>query len=174
MTTSATERPASDEYAPYFEQYVSLVPEGDVVARLGQQLDTTLRLLRAIDEDQANHRYAPDKWSIKEVIGHLIDAERIFAYRALRISRGDATPLAGFEQNDYVPNANSDARELADLAAEFACVRQSTLHLLKSLSDEAWLRRGVANDNEVSVRALAYMMAGHEAHHVQVIKSRYL
>lgn len=167
-------KPATDEYAPYYGKYTSLVPDGDILATLTQQIDATLALLRALPEEQGNHRYAPEKWSIKEVIGHLIDAERIFAYRALRIARGDTTPLPGFEQDGYITNGNFDVRQLADLAAEFETVRQSTLFLLRHLTDEAWLRRGVASDNPVTVRALAYMMAGHELHHVEILRSRYL
>lgn len=171
---AATTRPASGEYAPSYEKYIALVPEGDVVTRLAQQLETTLRLLRAIDEEQAGQRYAPDKWSIKEVFGHLTDSERVFAYRALRFARGDQTPLSGYEQDDYVRSANFDQQQLADLAAEYESVRRSTIQLLRSLTGEAWARRGKANETEVSVRALAYIIAGHEAHHVKVIKSRYL
>jgi uncharacterized damage-inducible protein DinB len=170
----AITRPASGEYAPYYEKYIALVPEGDIVATLGQQLDTTLELLEGIDESQANKRYAADKWSIKEVVGHLIDSERVFVYRAMRFARNDQTPLPGFEQDDYVRHAKFDDRQLAYLAQEFEYVRRGTIQLLAALSEEAWARRGTANDNEVSVRALAYIMAGHEAHHVQVLKTKYL
>ena len=171
---TAITRPVSGEYAPYYEKYIALVPEGDIVATLAQQLDTTLELLESIDESQANKRYAADKWSIKEVVGHLIDGERVFVYRAMRFARNDQTPLPGFEQDDYVRNARFDGRQLTDLAQEFEYVRRGTIQLLASLNEEAWARRGTANDNEVSVRALAYIMAGHEAHHVQVLKTRYL
>ena len=171
---AAITRPASGEYAPYYEKYIALVPEGDIVATLGQQLDATLELLEGIDEAQANKRYAADKWSIKEVVGHLIDSERVFVYRAMRFARNDQTPLPGFEQDDYVRHAKFDDRQLAYLAQEFEYVRRGTIQLLGSLSEEAWTRRGTANDNEVSVRALAYIMAGHEAHHVQVLKTKYL
>lgn len=167
-------KPAADEYASYYSKYTSLVPDGDIVTALAEQVETTLALLRTLTDEQGNSRYAPGKWSIKELIGHIIDAERIFAYRALRIARGDQTPLPGFEQDDYIPNANFDARQLADLAAEFETVRQSTLFLLRNLSEEAWLRRGVASDNPVSVRALAHIIAGHELHHMEILRSRYL
>ncbi|HEX9000196.1 MAG TPA: DinB family protein [Blastocatellia bacterium] len=165
--------PAKDEYAPYYEKYTSLVPEGDIVAALEQQPAATLALLRSLSEEQGNHRYAPEKWSIKELVGHVIDTERIFAYRALRIARGDTTPLPGFEQDGYITNGNFDARRLSDLAAEFETVRQSTLFLLRHLSDEAWARRGVASENEVTVRALAHIIAGHELHHLEILRSRY-
>lgn len=176
MTKSAAAmaRPDSSEHAPYFLRYTSLVPEGDIVDRLSSQMEQTLRLLRSIDENRANYRYAPDKWSIKEVLGHLIDGERIFAYRALRFARNDSNPLSGFDQDQFVEGANFDARDFSDLIDEFEHVRRSTIHMLKPLSDDEWLRRGVANDDEISVRALAHIMAGHELHHLQVLKTRYL
>jgi hypothetical protein len=167
-------KPAMDEYAPYYSKYTSLVPEGDIVATLTQQVDATLVLLRGLPEEQGSYRYAPEKWSIKELVGHVIDTERIFAYRALRIARGDTTPLPGFEQDGYITNGNFDGRQLSDLASEFETVRQSTLFLLKHLNDEAWLRRGVVSENEVSVRALAHIIAGHELHHLEILRSRYL
>lgn len=167
-------RPTSSEYAPYYERYVSMVPEGDIVATLAQQLESTLALLRSIDESQANKSYAPDKWSIKELVGHLIDSERIFAYRALRFARNDQTPLSGFEQDDYVDAAKFDARQLADLASEFEHVREGNISLFQSLSSEELSRHGAANEVDVSVRALAYIMAGHETHHMQILKTRYL
>jgi uncharacterized damage-inducible protein DinB len=169
-----TIRPGSGEYAEYYDSYISLVPDGDIVATLSNQLESTLALLRGIDESQANKRYEPDKWSIKELVGHMIDAERIFAYRALRFARNDQTPLSGFEQDDYVKGADFDGRSLADITNEFEHVRRSTISLFGSLSPEAYTRRGPANDVEVSVRALAYMMAGHEAHHMNILKTRYL
>lgn len=167
-------RPAGDEFAPDYEQYISLVPEGDIVTTLTRQLDSTLALLRGFDESQAGNRYAPDKWSIKELIGHVIDAERIFSYRALRFGRKDQTPLSGFEQDDYVRGANFDDRKLADLADEFEHVRRANICLFGSLSPDSWSSRGKANDVEVSVRALAYIMAGHVTHHMNVLTTRYL
>ena len=174
MTNVATTRPDASEYAPYYEKYISLVPAGEVVATLSEQLDETLALLRGLSEEQAGARYAPDKWSIKEVVGHVIDTERIFSHRALRFARNDQTPLPGYEQDDYVRAAGFDRRTLADIASEFEHVRRATLALLRSLDAEAWLRRGVANNNEVSVRALAHIMAGHVVHHMQIIRTRYL
>lgn len=167
-------RPPSDEYAPYYQKYISLVPEGDVVATLSQQLDTTLRLLRGIDESQADKRYEPGKWSIKELVGHLIDSERVFTYRALRFARNDQTPLPGFEQDDYVRGAAFGEQQLAELADEFEHVRRASICLFRSLGEDAWLRRGIANEAEVSVRALAYIVAGHAVHHMRVLKERYL
>jgi DinB superfamily len=176
MATSkaALARPSSGEYAPYYERYIALVAESDVVSTLERQLQSTLSLLRGLDEAQAGSRYAPDKWSIKELVGHLIDTERVFAYRAMRFARNDKTPLSGFEQDDFVRSADFDARQLNDLAEEFEHVRRANVHFFRALNEEAWSRRGTANDNDVTVRALAYIMAGHEAHHVNVLKTRYL
>ena len=174
MSRSAIDRPAPTEHAPYYERYVSLVPEGDIVATLSRQAEATLSLLNGIPEAQANSRYAPDKWSIKELVGHVIDSERIFAYRALRFARNDNTPLPGFEQDDYVANAAFSEIPLADLAAEFDSLRRTTVYMFKSLAADAWLRTGSANGDDVSVRALAHIIAGHELHHVSILRARYL
>ncbi|HYE16440.1 MAG TPA: DinB family protein [Pyrinomonadaceae bacterium] len=173
-SASSAERPGAGEHAPYYERYVSLVPDGDVVATLGRQFAETRALLEGISEEKAGSRYAEGKWSIKELVGHLIDAERVFAYRALRFSRGDTTPLPGFEQDDYVRAADFDSRTLRSLALEFEHVRASTILMLQGLGAEAWGRRGTASDSEVSVRALAYIIAGHELHHVRILRERYL
>ena len=167
-------QPATSEYAPYYGRYVSLVPEGDIIALLGQQLEETLDLLKGISDAKAQYRYAPDKWSIKELIGHIIDSERIFAYRALRFSRNDGAPLAGFEQDDYVRYGGFNDRPMADLVEEFEYVRRVNIHMLRSFDEQAWERRGIASEAEVSVKALAYIIAGHERHHLQVLKTRYL
>ncbi len=167
-------RPDSTEYAPYFEKYIALVPDGDIAVTLGRQIEDTLSLIRGLSEAQGDLRYAPGKWSVKEVIGHLIDAERIFAYRALRFARDDSTPLPGFDENRYVANAGFGSRSLADLADEFEYTRKSNVHLFKHLDADSWLRRGAANDNEISVRAIAYVIAGHELHHVGILRTRYL
>ncbi len=169
-----TTRPDSTEHAPYFAKYISLVPDGEIIATLGKQIESTLGLLRGLSEAQGDLRYAPGKWSVKEVIGHLIDTERIFAYRAMRFARNDRTPLPGFDENSFVANADFGARSLSDLIEEFECVRESSLYLFKHLDDEAWSRRGVANENEISVRALAWNTAGHELHHLGILRSRYL
>src|SRR5215210_5029108 len=145
-------KPEADEYAPYYGKYVSLIDDDDVVAALEGQLNATVACLRGLSEEQGNHRYEPGKWSVKELVGHIIDAERIFAYRALRIARGDQTPLPGFEQDGYIANADFNAATLADLKTEFELVRRSNLAMFKHLSDEAWLRRGTASDNPISVR----------------------
>jgi len=174
MSEQTINRPEQTEYNPYYEKYVSLVPTGDIVETLSRQIEETLALLRSIDEARAVYRYEPDKWSIKQVVGHVCDTERIFAYRALRFARGDQTPLPGYDQDEYVLSANFDARTLADLAAEFERIRAATVALFRSFHAEAMQRRGKANDNEVSVRALAHIIAGHELHHVQVLRTRYL
>lgn len=175
MSTSITAtQPDANEYAPYYGKYISLVPMGDVVATLRRQLEDTLSLLRGLSEDQADSRYAPGKWSIKEVVGHILDTERIFGHRAFRFARNDQQPLPGFEQDDYVRAADFSRRPLSDLIAEFEHVRRANLYLFGSLDEAAWLRRGTASDNEVSVRALAYIMAGHEQHHMRIIRERYL
>lgn len=174
MSQAAAAKPAPTEHAPEFSKYVTLVPEGDIIQTLEQQIENSLSLLRTIPSDKANFRYAPDKWSVKELLGHLIDSERIFSYRALRFARNDQTPLPGYEQNDYVREGDFDSRNLADMAEEFATLRRATIQLFRPLNETEWLRHGKANENDVSVRALAYIIAGHELHHMEVLRSRYL
>jgi uncharacterized damage-inducible protein DinB len=174
MSAQIATRPEQSEYLPYYHKYVALVPTGDVIETLTRQSADTLALLGGLDEAQGNHAYEPGKWSIKGVVGHVIDTERIFAYRALRFARNDQTPLPGYDQDDYGRVANFDARTLASLAKEYASVRAATIALFRSLDDEALQRRGQANDAEVSVRALAHIIAGHELHHVGIIRERYL
>ncbi len=166
-------RPQPGEYAPYYERYISLITGEDILATLDQQRRETMLLLSGRDEEDGDFRYAPDKWSAKEVLGHLCDTERVFAYRALRISRADATPLEGFEQDDYVRNGPFASRPLSDLIEDFIAVRRATLSLLRNLDEAAWLRRGVASNNEITVRALAYIIAGHELHHRQILAEKY-
>jgi len=170
----ATHRPDPSEFAPYYGKYVGLVPDGSVVDSLETQIRETSALLRSVPDARAHHRYAPGKWSVKEVVGHLADSERVFAYRALRFSRNDDTPLQSFDENRYAASAGFDARPLEDIASEYAAVRQATLALFRGLSDEAWLRRGIASENPVSVRALAWIIAGHELHHRKILVERYL
>jgi hypothetical protein len=174
LTTASATRPEKSEFLPYYERYIGLVPEGDVVASLVSQMNETQELLRSLPASVATYRYAPDKWSVNEVVGHMIDSERQFAFRALRFARNDATPVPGFEQDDYVRSANFDAYPLADLASELEAVRQSTVFLFRHMDDAAWMRRGIANNAEVSVRALAYIIAGHELHHRAILSARYL
>lgn len=174
MTETTIHRPADDEYLPHFARYISLVPEGDIRVLLAKQNESTLALLRGLSESQGGYRYAPGKWSIKELVAHLSDAERIFAVRALRFARADETPLPGFEENDYVENGSFDHFPLADIVSGFENVRRATVSLFRLMSTEASKRRGKANNAEISVRALAYVIAGHELHHLNVLRTRYL
>src|SRR6266446_3985126 len=171
LTTSFS-RPQAGEYNPYYDRYISLVGSDDIVKLLEQQAPQTAAHFKTADA-KADYRYAPGKWSVKEVLGHVNDTERIMAYRALRIARGDQTPLAGFEQDDYVRGGNFAERTLANLAQEFGLVRAATIALFRSLQKDAWQRRGVANKNEVSVRALAFIVAGHALHHRLILEERY-
>lgn len=164
--------PAADEHNPYYGKYIALVGP-DSLAALESQARSTAAFLAAVPEEKGNYRYAEGKWSVKEVIGHLADGERVFAYRALRIGRADTTELPGFEENDYVPAGKFDRRTLADIAAEFASVRAATLTLARSFDADALLRRGSANNSPVSVRALVAIIAGHELHHVGLLRERY-
>jgi DinB superfamily len=176
MTSNATAstRPQPGEYTPYYDRYVSLVPANDVLAALEDQRREMLLLLCGRTEADGDLRYAPDKWSLKEVLGHMNDTERIMSYRALRISRGDATPIEGYEQDDYVRNGPFARLPLADLIEDYIAVRRATVSLFRNLDEAAWSRRGVANKNEVTVRALAYIIAGHELHHRRIIEEKYL
>ena len=172
--TLAIPRPDASEYAPHYEKYVSKVPDGHLLEILEDQRQETQDLLGGITEGRALHRYAPGKWSIKEVVGHVTDAERVFSYRALRFARGDRTPLPGFDEQVYAPAGKFDARPLPDLAAELDAVRRATIALFAGLDAEALARRGPADNKEISVRALAYIIAGHERHHVGILRERYL
>jgi hypothetical protein len=172
-TTPLHSAPAASEYAPYYAKYVALI-EGDALGALRAQLEEINALPRRFAEAGAAAAYEPGKWSVKELVGHLLDTERVFAYRALCFARGDRTPLPGFDQDEYVRGAGFNRRKLADIAAEFAAVREATLRLFGSLDREAWARRGTANESEVSVRALAYIAAGHTAHHFRILRERYL
>jgi hypothetical protein len=174
LETARAARPAKSEFLPYYERYISLVPDGDVLSTLTAQMSETQALLRGLPASVAAYRYAPDKWCVNQLVGHVIDSERLFANRALRFARNDATPVPGFEQDDYVRNSTFDAYPLSELADELETVRQSTLFLFRHLGEEAWTRRGIANNAEVSVRALAYIIAGHELHHREILRSRYL
>jgi hypothetical protein len=166
-------RPETEGIAPHFVGYIDRVTESDPVAVLATQIDVTIGLLRGLSEADALKRYAPGKWSVKEVVGHLADTERILAYRALRIARGDETPLPGFDENAYIPPAKFDARPLADLLADLWTVRTASLALFKSFDADAWRRRGTASGKPISVHALGYIIPGHERHHVEVLKTRY-
>lgn len=166
-------RPEPGEYAPYYDRYISLIPGTDILGTLDAQRRQTLILLSGREEADGDIRYAPDKWSAKEVLGHVCDTERIFAYRMLRISRGDRTPIEGFEQDDYVRNGPFPKIALAEVIEDYIAVRRATLTLLRNLDEQAWTRRGIANKNEISVRALAYTSAGHELHHRRILEEKY-
>ena len=167
-------RPEKGEYAEYYERYISLVEENDIVAVLENQQTELLELFKQITEEKSRFAYAEGKWSIKEVIGHLTDGERIFAYRALRISRADQTPIEGFEQDGYIENSNFNNTKLSELTEELILTRKSNLIFFRNLTEEAWLRTGTASENPVSVRALAYIIAGHIRHHLKILNERYL
>ena len=169
-----TARPGVDEYAASFAGYVARIAEDeDIVATLASQLDQVLACLDRVSEARGDYRYAPEKWSVKEVVGHLSDTERVFAYRALRIGRGDATPLPSFDDQAYVSEVRAGDRSLADLAAEWGDVRRASIALFRHLPAAAWQRRGIASDQPISVRALAYIIAGHVRHHLEVLEARY-
>ena len=167
-------RPQPSEYDPYYERYISLVENDEIIGTLGAQPTKLQDLLTALPEEKGDFRYAEGKWSIKDLLGHLIDGERMFAYRLFRISRGDQTPIEGFEQDGYIENAHSGSRSFGDLLEEFTLLRRSTMILIKNLTDEDWGRLGTANNVSVSVRALIYIMAGHIEHHLAILKERYL
>ena len=172
MDTSILSRPDTTEYASSYEAYIGLVPDGNLLTLLERQIEDTVALLRDLSEAEAETRHAPYTWSIKEVVGHLIDCERIFGVRALRFARNDPTALPGFDENSYATIAHFDARPLGSLVQEFELVRRSHLLLFGGLDGEAWLRSGVANGHLVTVRALAYVIAGHERHHVNIVRKR--
>ena len=167
-------RPEPVEYDPYYERYISLVKGDEIVATLQQQPQDTRALLSPLSSQQAELRYAPGKWSVKEVLGHLSDTERILSYRALRIGRGDKTPIEGFEQDDYVPNGRFDKRTLEDLLDEFMTIRAATVQLFSHFDRVAAERLGTANQKQISARALAYIIAGHELHHRRILQEKYL
>ncbi|WP_059173792.1 DinB family protein [Bacillus sp. FJAT-27445] len=167
-------RPGQGEYATNFEPYIALIPEGDIVSILERQGEETDILLKGLSETQATFKYGESKWSIKEVLGHMADSERVMSYRLLTIARGDEVLLPGFEENDFVRNAGFHRNSLEELLANFAAVRTATLHLVRSLDEEAWTRKGNANGYMVTVRALAAIIAGHELHHRKILMERYL
>ena len=167
-------RPEAGEYAPYYGRYIDLVADtSDAIRTLARQQDLVNHALAPLDDNQASQRYAAGKWSVKEVLGHMLDAERIFAYRLLRIARGDETPLAGFDENAYVPAGHFDARSLTDLLGEWRSVRAATIAMVRGLPEDAWTARGHASGQPVSARALLYIIVGHVDHHLNVLYTRY-
>jgi len=167
------DRPAAGEYAPYFERYVGRVPEGDVLPVLERQRSELRAAFSGVSEERGGFRYAPGKWTVRELLGHVIDTERIFAYRALCIARGEAAPLPGFEQDPYVANAGHDRWTLAELLDDFDSVRRSNLAMLTHLDDAAVRRAGTSSGHATSVRAIAYILAGHVRHHLGVLAEKY-
>ncbi len=167
-------RPENYEYGEWYAGYVSSIPEIDILAVMAEQIDEIAELYGSIDEAKGTFKYAEDKWTIKELLGHIIDAERVFGYRLHRFSHGDATPLSSFDQDIYVAYGRSNVRTFADLIEEFVAQRRSTVALVRSLREEDWNLTGIASDNPVTVRALAFIMAGHVRHHSNILKDRYL
>jgi len=173
MANFTMQRPAVSEYAGHFGKYVDLVAGSDVVGALRGQIGETLATLGAIAEAASLKRYAEGKWSIREVVGHMIDTERIMAYRALRIARADTTPLPGFDQDPYIAAADFDARRWSGLLEEFEVLRRSNVLMFDGLNGDAWGRLGTASGNAISARALAFVIAGHELHHMKIVRERY-
>jgi hypothetical protein len=166
-------RPADAEYAEFYRKYVARVPDGDILKTLAEQIETTCALVEKAGEGKAGHRYAPGKWTVREVIGHLSDAERVFSYRAMRFARADETALAGFDETEYVPAGEFEKRSLASVLDELRAVRAATLALYDGFTADAWTRSGLANTNPVSVQALVWITAGHELHHRTLLDERY-
>jgi hypothetical protein len=167
-------KPEKSEYDPYYEKYISLVADENIVPILAGQFAELQSLFTGLPEEKGTYAYAEDKWTLKEVLSHLIDAERMFAYRALRVSRGDKTPIEGFEQDGYIENSHANGRSFAELLDEFDLLRQANVLFFNNLKRDDWLRIGTANKVDVSVRALAFVMAGHIRHHIDILKERYL
>ena len=168
--------PAPDEYAPYYVRYVTLVSPGNVLGELDAQLVEATALLSTISDEKSDYRYEPEKWSIRDVVGHLIDAERVFGFRAFTFSRGDQNPLPSFEQDPYVANAAATIGSVPfkTLVEELETLRRSNILMFSRLSPDDWLRRGIASSNIISVRAIAHIMVGHVKHHLNILRERYL
>ncbi|RKY99655.1 MAG: DNA damage-inducible protein DinB [Ignavibacteriae bacterium] len=167
-------KPKPGDYDPYFEQYIKLVEGDDIIKILYEQNKTCRKLINSISDHKGNYRYADGKWTIKEVLGHILDTERIFAYRALSLARGEKKSLPGFDHNDYVKEGNFNSRELLELSFEFKLLRETNLLLYKSFSEEMLCKRGLTNEAPVTVLALFYFIAGHEKHHLNVLEEKYL
>ncbi|MEA2166150.1 MAG: hypothetical protein QOK37_4277 [Thermoanaerobaculia bacterium] len=167
-------KPQANEFATYYQRYIDLAPDDDIVGALDAQARETAKLLAGLSDEQAAYRYAPDKWSVKQIVGHMIDGERIFAFRALAIARGETQALPGFDQDPYVAHSGADDRSISDLAEELATVRKGNVMMMRAFSNDSWQRIGTASDNPVSARAIAYIMLGHERHHIRVLRERYL
>jgi len=169
------QRPERHEYSDFQAKYVALVPEeGDLSDIFREQSDKMYAFLEELSEEQGNYRYAPEKWSIKQMLGHLTDNDRIMSYRLLRIARGDSTPLTGYEENDLVAGGDFDRFSLKELIEHYRLVRESTLALVASLPEEAWTRMGTASNSPISARAQTCVLIGHELHHLNILHERYL
>lgn len=168
------QRPLTSEYPEYYVPYVDLVPEGDLLTILNEDLNSTIALFEGISNEEGHFRYATDKWSIKEVLGHMTDTERIMSYRLLRIGRGDQSALAGFNENEFVESSQINNQSINDILEDFVATRKATITLIKNMPTEAWGNKGNANNTEVTTRAIAYIIAGHAIHHKKIISERYL
>ncbi|MGZ3751513.1 MAG: DinB family protein [Mucilaginibacter sp.] len=165
-------KPQPDEFVPFYNTYISKVPDGDVLELLKQLKDSSYALFSNLSDEKANYAYAEGKWTVKEALGHMIDTERTFAYRLFCFSR-NFVELPGFDQDVYVDNANFNTRTIQSLAAEFRATRESNIYMIESLTDEQLNRKGIASGNQATVRAMVYMLAGHEIHHLGILKERY-
>ena len=174
MTIQYLQRPIETEYSDDAAGYVALVPENDVLKVLKEQVEIVREIISSIPVEQELFRYAPEKWSIREMVGHLNDGERVFGFRAFTFARGDAAALPGFDENEYVQQSNSEQTQLQNLLAEFIALRQSNMMMLEQLKEEDWERVGVASENPVTVRAIVWIMAGHVRHHLNILTERYL
>ena len=174
MSQSAIGRPDGSEFAEYYTGYIGKVPGADIMSFLQSQLESTATLIRGIDDAKGGYRYAASKWTIKELLGHIIDTERVFAYRALVFSRNDATPLPGFDQEPWAKSANHANVPMTELAAEFESVRRASICLFRNMAAEDWMRQGIGNNKKMTTRAAAYIIAGHTQHHLDILKERYL
>ncbi len=160
-------------YAPYFQRYIDQVPDGDVLTQLTRQVEDTCALIAGFGEDGARHRYAEGKWSVKEVVGHMVDTERLFVFRAMSFARGDVTPLPGMEEDEWAAVSNADSVPVADLLDEMLAVRRATVAFFMNLDEAAWTRAGVAGGNALTVACMPWVLAGHEIHHAGVVRERY-
>jgi uncharacterized damage-inducible protein DinB len=168
------QRPTENEYPNYYQPYIKLVPNGEIVQILQENLLAVSKLFKELSEEETNLRYAPGKWSVKEVLGHIIDTERIMTYRLLRVSRGDQTPLAGFNETDYVEAAQTHHLSMEAILEDFQATRNAAITLIKNTPREAWTNIGNANGMEITTRAIAYIITGHEMHHRKIVEERYL
>jgi hypothetical protein len=167
-------KPTTEETPEFYRPYINALAEGELISTLEHSLEELMRTLSGLDESKGALKYAEDKWTIKELIVHLLDSERVFAYRALRFSRNDKTDLPGFEQNDYVPNSEANRQSLGDLLDHFRRLRASNIDLFSSFSEDQLSRTGTANGYPISVNTIGYILAGHQMHHLKIIRERYL